>query len=222
MQQFADSFAVLAEAEAIAARLIGSVPHFAHLTEARLLFVASQRQPVLHGHPCQACVVKPYVQGPLRWFFDWFLAEFGRDRFGGEEPDYVVLFDAAIFQSYDDEHKEWLVYHELRHIEQQTEHDTGLPKFTKEDGRPMLRLVAHDAEFFFDEVERYGPQITGHVEATVALASGARAAAEREAAASGGRPRGGARGVPADDVHAGVRGALRGSDHRRGAADPPG
>lgn len=179
MKHFADSFALLPEAYAIAERLIKSVPHFVHLEEARLLLIASQRQPVLHGHPCQACVVKPYVQGPLRWLFDWTLAEFGRERFQGETPDYVILFDAALFGSYDATHREWLVYHELRHIEQQTEHETGIPKFSKEDGRPMWRLVAHDAEFFFDEVERYGPEVTGHVEATIALATGARAAQTR-------------------------------------------
>lgn len=209
MKQFADSFALLPEAEATAARLTASVPHFAHLAEARLLFVASQRQPVLHGSPCQACVVRPYVQGPLRWLFDWMVASLGRERFQWDEPDYVILFDAALFQSYDETKREWLVYHELRHIEQQTEHETGIPKFSKEDGRPVWRLVPHDAEFFFDEVERYGPEVAGQIEATIALATGARAAQIRdaEAADSGAAVR----------AHAGdgsVRRPLRGGDRQ--------
>lgn len=212
MRQFADSFARLPAAEAIAARLIGAVPMFAHLREARILMVASQRAPVLHGHPCQAFVAAPRVQGPFKWFFDWMLAGFAAERFEWEEPDFVILFDAALWAGFDDEHQEHLVYHELRHIEQRTEAETGIPKFSKDDGRPMWRLVPHDAEFFFDEVERYGPEVTGHVEATVALASGAKAAAQRQAEA-GRRARG--RGVSTDDGDARVRHALpRGAERR--------
>lgn len=205
MKQFADSFAALPEADALAARLIRSVPHFAHLSEARLLFVGSQRAPVLHGHTCQACVVKPYVQGPLRWMFDWMLAGFGRERFDWEDPDYVVLVDAALFTSYDAQHREWLIYHELRHIEQRND-ENGIPKFTKEDGRPMWRLVPHDAEFFFDEVERYGPEVTGQVEATIALATGHRDAQVRAADAER------AEGVRANTADGHVRAPLRGGD----------
>lgn len=201
MKQFADSFARCTEAEAIAARLVTAVPHFAHLAEARLLFVASQRQPVLHGHPCQACVVKPYVQGPLRWFFDWALAGFGRELWDGDEPDYVVLIDASLFASYDETRREWLIYHELRHVEQQND-DNGIPKFSKEDGRPMWKLVPHDAEFFFDEVERYGPEVAGQVEATIALASGHEAARARAEAA----------GVSPDAADAQVRRRVRPAD----------
>lgn len=179
MKQFPDSYRVLPEARELAARLIGSVPHFGHLSDCRLLVVASERQPVLHGHPCQAFVAQPHVQGPFSWLFAWLLASFARDQFRWEDPDFVIVIDAALWSSYDDAHREWLVYHELRHVEQRTEAETGIPKFSKEDGRPMWRLVPHDAEFFFDEVERYGPEITGHVEATVALASGAQAAADR-------------------------------------------
>lgn len=199
MKHFADSFAELPAAAEIAARLITVVPHFAHLEEARLLCIGSQRQPMLHGHPCQAFVAKPGVQGPFTWLFDWLLAGFARERFEWEDPDFVVLFDAALWQTYDAEHREWLVYHELRHIEQRTD-EHGIPKFSKDDGRPMWRTVPHDAEFFFDEVERYGPEITGQVEATIALASGARAAEKR------------ARGVRPDSANGSVRAPLRRGD----------
>lgn len=213
MKQFADSYALLPEAAAIAARLIEAVPHFVHLREARVLFVASQRQPMLHGYPCQAFVAKPQVQGPFSWLFDWFLAAFAEDLFGWEDPDFVIVVDVARWQSFDDEHREWLVYHELRHVEQRTDPETGIPKFSKDDDRPMWRLVPHDAEFFFDEVERYGPEVTGHVEATVALASGATAAADRRESRDRENGRGRRRrSIQSDDRDASVRGALHRGD----------
>ena len=187
MRQFDDSYALNADAAVIARQLIESISMFAHLGEARILYISSQRQPMLHGHPCQAFVAEPRVQGPFRPLFDWMLAGLGADVFEQEEPDLVVMIDAALWQSFDAEHREWLVYHELRHVEQKCDPETGLPKFSKEDGRPMLRIVSHDAEFFFDEVERYGPDTTGQVEATIALASGGEAASRRREAATTGQ-----------------------------------
>ena len=181
MQQFADSYALLPAAAAIGTRLIQSVPHFAHLSEARLLYVSSQRQPMLHGHPCQAFVAKPKVQGPFHWFFEWLVSGFAGQVLEGEDPDFIVMVDAALWESYDATKREWLVYHELRHIEQKTD-ENGIPKFSQEDGKPMWKLVPHDAEFFFDEVERYGPEVTGQVESTIALATGHRNAQERDGA----------------------------------------
>jgi hypothetical protein len=65
------------------------------------------------------------------------------------------------------------VFHELLHTFQRTDKDGAL-KFSDDDGRPVLALRPHDAEFFHDELERYGPSVCGAVDAAIAIAAGGR------------------------------------------------
>jgi hypothetical protein len=170
LRQLADSFTLAADAQAIGDRLIAEVPRFAHLSQARLVYLASQPTVTLHGNPCWACVVNPSVQGPLTRFFDWVLASMAAPLLEWDEPDFVVLIDAAVWSTLDALRRERLIYHELRHIvARETEY--GVPKLDAE-GRPMLRLVAHDIEAFEDEIATYGIEACGLEDACIAIADG--------------------------------------------------
>jgi hypothetical protein len=180
VQVFADSFDLAPEAQALAARLVSACDEFSHLADARLLCVASQRQPVLRGAPCEAFITSPAVQvSPLKWLFEWMLAQLAAPLFGNDLPDYVLILDAALWPTLDDEHRERLIYHELSHIEPRIDEETGIPKLSREDGRVMLKLVPHTYEFFDLEVRRYGPDVCGLTDAALAIADGHRAAQRR-------------------------------------------
>lgn len=175
MLHFPDSFTVGREAADIAARLIRDGDQFGHLMDARILFLLSARVPMLHGSPCDALIAQPRSQGPLKWLYDSLLAELCE----GEDPDFVVLIDAALWPTWTPEYRERVLYHELRHVVQTEHSETGAPRFDRE-GRPIWRLVPHDAEFFLDEVERYGPDVCRLEQAAVSIAAGYRRAAERD------------------------------------------
>lgn len=182
MRQLADSFALAVEARTIGTRLIADSPMFAHLGQARLLYLASQPLVSLRGAACNACIVQPSMQGPLKRFFDWVLASTAAPDLDWEEPDFVILFDAAAWSTLDAIGKERLVYHELRHVAAR-ENEYGVPKLDSE-GRPMLRLTPHDAEFFHDEVATYGIETCALEDACVALAEGAHVDRARKTSAA--------------------------------------
>ncbi len=182
MRQLADSFALAPEAQAIGDRLIADVERLAHLGQARLVYMASQPLVTLHGIPSNACVVQPAVQGPLKRWFDWALAGFAAPVLEWDEPDFVILIDAAVWGTLDARRRERLIYHELRHIvARETEY--GVPKLDAE-GRPMLRLVAHDIEAFEDEIATYGIEVCGLEDACVAIADGLAVDRRRKASAA--------------------------------------
>ncbi len=93
-----------------------------------------------------------------RNLIDWLIAEFCHELLEGESPDFLLLFDVALWptDSYEQEH---LCYHLLSHIEQASD-EFGAPKFHK-NGHPLLKLRAHDIERFTQEVARYGETIEG-------------------------------------------------------------
>jgi len=134
--------------------------------------VLSQPEVRLHGSQKWAIVAIPSVQGPLSRLFDWMLAQLCAPLLEWEEADFVVLIDAAIWSTLDAVRQERLIYHELCHVVAR-ENEYGVPKLDAE-GRPMLRLVPHDAEFFHDEVERYGIEVCQLEDTCLAIAEGVR------------------------------------------------
>ena len=72
----------------------------------------------------------------------------------GYLPDYLVVLNAAWWQSASAEQREALLYHELCHVKQAVD-QYGALKFDR-DGYPVWTLVSHDLEEFNAVVARYG------------------------------------------------------------------
>lgn len=178
MEQFADSYALSAEAQDLLGHLVGSCEEFAHLQQARIACIASQRTPTLHGWPCHAFIADPKVQGPCKFLFDWMLAGLCAPLFDWDDPDYIIIYDAALWPSWSPDYRERLLYHELCHVIPR-EDENGVPK-VGDDGRMLLRLRPHDYEFFEREVERYGPELCELAGAATSIAAGHRAAQRRK------------------------------------------
>jgi hypothetical protein len=118
-----------------------------------------------------AIVGVPRAQGPFSRLFDWMVAQLCASVCEWEEPDFLILVDAAIWPSLDPMRKERLMFHELCHVVAR-ENEYGVPRLDAE-GRPMLRLVPHDVEAFEDEITTYGIEVCGLESACVAIAEGA-------------------------------------------------
>jgi hypothetical protein len=173
VEQFADSFKLAEAPQSIVAQLIEREQEFAHLGLARLACVFSERELWLHGGQKAAIIATPaYVQGPLRHLLTWLVAGLVAPLFEWEEPDFLILVDRALWDTLDPERRERLVYHELCHV-QARETEFGTPRLGQ-DGRPMLKLVPHDAEAFHAEIERYGVEICGLEDTAIAIATGER------------------------------------------------
>lgn len=155
MDYLPDSFALSDDAQAHVTRL-RMLPEMSHTRQARIVAVLSQIQPRLHGHPCRAFICDPKVQGPLRPWFGWALAAFCTPLLKGESPDYLIVYDAALWASYTPKQREMLTYHELLHLHAKEDPETGVPKLD-DDGRPLLVIAPHDTEIFHAEIEKYGP-----------------------------------------------------------------
>lgn len=160
MQHLPDSVTLAAEPAAIVARLVAGCDEFAHVQEAdpRLLVLFSQRVIPFRGGRAWAVIIQPRWQGPLGMVAEFLLAQLGRPVFEGEDPDYVVLVDAAIWSALDAEGRERLMFHELSHLQAQ-EDEWGAIRRSKETGKPLLKLVPHDVELFESEMRRYGVEV---------------------------------------------------------------
>lgn len=155
MDYLPDSYALSEDAQAHLARL-RMLPELAHTRSATIIAIASQIEPRLHGHPCRAFICEPRVQGPLRHLFGWALERFCAAALKGEPIDYLIVFDAALWQSMTKDQREMLMYHELLHLHAKEDPETGAPKLD-DQGRPMLTIAPHDTEIFHAEIKRYGP-----------------------------------------------------------------
>lgn len=170
MEHFRDSFALAPDAQAFVGSLVASKPQLNHLTEARIVCVASQIRPRLHGADCNAFIIHAQrLQGPLRDYCLWLMAMFQEPVAGLEGADFLVIIDAAIWSGLDARRRERLMFHELRHIQLVEDAETGAPRMDTE-GRPLMKLVPHDYEIFDDELREYGPvtcDVDGLAEALV-------------------------------------------------------
>lgn len=180
MRVFPDSFAPAPDVQAALSLLVASCDEFSHLSDARILCVNSQPVPMLRGTPCAAFICSPQVQvSPLRPLFAFMLAQLSAPLFDWEPPDFVLMVDAALWPTLDEERQERLIYHELCHVVARVDEETGLEKRSQEDGRILLKLVPHEYEFFDQEMRKYGPAVCELEPAAVAIADGHRAAQRR-------------------------------------------
>ena len=96
----------------------------------RIAYLFSQRTLYLHGGQCAAFIAVPKVQGPLRDFVAFLiaqcvLAQVSDDAADYDDPDYVVLFDVAYWRTLPDEGRARLVYHGLSHVQHVAERVRG-------------------------------------------------------------------------------------------------
>jgi hypothetical protein len=173
VQPFVDSFALAPVPQQTVKMLVDRLEDFAHLRQARVACIFSERTLFLHGGQAAAIITTgPIVQGPCRHLVEWLVSCFVAE-IHDDEVDFLILFDHPHWDGLDPERRERLVYHELCHV-LQAETDEGAPKFSSVDGRPVLKLVPHDREFFDAEVERYGVEVVGIEGAAIAIAEGER------------------------------------------------
>jgi hypothetical protein len=197
VQRLPDSHTRLELAERLAAHLISDrfTAELSHLSQARILYLRSEREVLLHGHPAAAYICSPRVQGPMSSIVEDLVAGFARDLFDGHDPDFIVRVDAATWdglahtepalefwralrQPTPDDcdwsvGRERLICHELLHVYQRKDKDGAL-RFSEEDGRPVLALRPHDIERFHHELEHYGPTLCDADDAAIAIATGYR------------------------------------------------
>lgn len=195
MKRLADSHTRLDEAERIAQFLVavGQSDELEHIRQARIWYLVSERTVMFRGAAAAAYICIPRVQGFMAPIVEDLLAQAA--PFDGEDPDFIVRVDRANWDalSYSEpaqafwhaRHKpaddtvtwtigrERLIFHELKHIVQRLDKD-GAPRISDEDGRPVLALQPHDAEFFHAELESYGPTVCGAVDTALAIAEGGR------------------------------------------------
>jgi len=137
---------------AIAARLIDTMPEFAHLKDgqAQIRFLLDLQETISQGRQILGMVHIPSVQGRLKRLFDWMLAKL----FHGEQLDFLITLDDVWWEAATEQQREILIFHELCHCIQKTDKE-GEPRFT-EEGRPVFGLLGHDVEEFSATVRRYG------------------------------------------------------------------
>lgn len=169
MERFPDSFTLAAEAQKLVTR-VQMYPELQHTREARIVCVFSQQTVMLRGDPCRAFIGEPKVQGPLRPLFQWFVAMMARPLFKGEDPEFIVVIDAALWDSSSKAQRERLMFHELKHLVVKETAD-GEPRL-HEDGRFQLRVTRHDHEVFEDEIKRYPDEVDGLERLTEAIVEG--------------------------------------------------
>lgn len=176
MERFSDSFALAREAQGLISR-VQLFPELQHTVGARILCVFSQPAVMLRGDPCRAFIGEPKVQGPLRPLFQWFVAMFAHTLFKGEDPEFIVMIDAALWASSTKTQRERLIFHELKHLVVKEDGD-GQPRL-HEDGRFQLRTTRHDHEVFEDEIKRYPDDVDGLDKLTEAIVAGNQRAREK-------------------------------------------
>lgn len=197
MQRLSDSHTRLLEAERIAQFLVqeSRADVLSPLSQARVLYLVSEREVIFRGHGAHAYICVPRVQGFMAAILEDLLANYCREQFDGNDPDFVVRVDRAAWdelaytepardfwrarRQFTPDSVDWtigrerLIFHELKHVYQRLDKD-GAPRINEEDGRPVLALRPHDVERFLDELELYGPTVCDSVDAALAIAEGAR------------------------------------------------
>jgi hypothetical protein len=134
----------------IAARLI-ELPEHAHIKENGITieYLMCREAKRHQGRQIAGAVHLPTVQGKLKDLFEMLLG-----RFFGGLPQFLMIIDEAWWGDASEIEREALVFHELKHIQQELDKD-GEPKFDR-DGNPVFALRDHDVAAFNSEVARYG------------------------------------------------------------------
>lgn len=150
-----EAFAVPAEGPehpAVIAERLMNEPEHAHLreNEIRIEYLFRNESKSKGGKMVLGSVHEPTCQGELRPLFEWMLG-----RLFGEMPDYVIILDKGFWDGVTPQTREALLYHELCHVKQAVD-EYGMPRFNRQTGEPIYRLVAHDLEEFNAVVAKYG------------------------------------------------------------------
>lgn len=78
----------------------------------------------------------------------------------GDIPDFVITLQAHYFASVGNPERCALIEHELYHCAQSID-QYGLPRFSKQTGKPIYTVRGHDVEEFVGVVRRYGAEASG-------------------------------------------------------------
>ncbi len=169
MDWFSDTFEYSDERSKLIEKLTLECPEFNHLIGTAMFAIRGQNQPRLHGAPCHAFISLPRVQGPLAHYYRFLGTRYlheGAEEAPPEgqpesmtEPDFLIIYDGPVVDTWPALKVESLFYHELCHIKQKEDEETGAPKFDEETGQPRLIIVPHDTEVFDGEIRRYGPEL---------------------------------------------------------------
>ena len=150
-----DAFSLPAEGPthpAVIAERLMNDPEHAHLREHDIQFAYLFRNApkAKGGKVVLGSVHEPTCQGDMRDVFEWMLG-----RLFGSLPDYVMILDRGFWEGVTPQTREALLYHELCHVKQALD-EYGSPRFNRQTGEPIYRLVAHDLEEFNAVVAKYG------------------------------------------------------------------
>jgi hypothetical protein len=135
---------------AVSARLLRD-PQHKHITDNDIVieYLMCSKSKRHQGRSVTAAVHLPKVQGKLGDLFEQLLtAHFGM------LPDFLMIVDGPWWKAATAIDREALVWHELMHIQQET-NEFGDLRFDK-DGVPVYGLREHDVTAFHSEVARYG------------------------------------------------------------------
>ena len=73
----------------------------------------------------------------------------------GFVPDFLITLSASFCRDHSDVEFCALIEHELYHIAH-AKNEFGMPKYSRDTGKPILAIQAHDVEEFVGVVRRYG------------------------------------------------------------------
>lgn len=134
----------------IVARLIEDEEH-KHIKECeiKIEYLMARSAKRKGGKQIIGAVHLPTVQGRLKDLFEMLL-----EGFFGQMPEFLMIIDEAWWNEADETSREALCWHELKHIQQETDAFGDL-RFDQ-DGNPKFGLAEHDVSAFHSEVARYG------------------------------------------------------------------
>lgn len=173
MQHLPDSVSLAPEPQAVLDRVIQEFEEHQHVREAapRIVVLFSERPLFVHGGPAAAFICAPRWQGPTANVVAFLVAQLCQPVLDWEDPDYLVVVDAAIWKALDAERQERLMSHEAAHLVAQ-EDEWGVERRSKETGKPLLKLRPHDFEIFASEICRYGVETCDVVPLAQAIVEG--------------------------------------------------
>jgi predicted metallopeptidase len=139
------------ELEAMALAIIEAFPEtFEHLVEAEIGYLFTEEEIFSKGTRKSAYAIMPTAMGQNRKLYTWAL-----EKAFGFLPDALIVADREIWEDLTVAQKVALVYHELRHVAH-AHSKAGEPRYSEEDGRPILEIVDHDISEFLDVADVFG------------------------------------------------------------------
>ena len=129
---------------------------FDHLEELQVVCFLDSEEIIVKRRKKAACVIIPNVTGQLSKVFSWSMFQLF-----GFEPEIVIICDAEAWSTSGGLRKTALIYHELAHVVQKENRNSGLPMFDKQTGRPVYELQDHDVEEFYDVAAKFGDALGG-------------------------------------------------------------